>query len=99
MTWLKNNVRLETWITIAIIVAGFVATNAVRSFTIDTLKEHEVVQDIDIKLNSTHRIVKEAEPAFVPRIEFENAVMNINKDVIEIKAGQKEVIRILLAMK
>ena len=91
MTWLKRNVRVDTWLTIAVLIIGFISTGAVRAYKQGELETKTDEQESSITLNTNHRITAEAQPEMVPKAQFDD----LKEDVSDLKDGQKEIVKLL----
>ena len=99
MTWFKRNIRAETWITIIVIVIGFVATNAVKAYKQDELEVNDKKQDVAITLNTNHRIVSEAEPEHATKQELTEAKDAFKIALNDVKETNQKIYEYLLTTK
>ena len=97
-----NRVGIGTVVAITLAVSSLIGGYAIYGkTTVENKKTLEVVVP-SISLNTNHRLdndvhmpFQEKVKVFVPRTEFDV----VKDDIKEIKAGQKEVLRILISMK
>jgi hypothetical protein len=97
--WFQKNVNVGHWIIIFTLIAGFIATNAVRvsanestAQTVQKLEPQVIANDQHRTDENIHMPYAEKVKVFVPRTEFDD----VKDDVKELKQGQQDIYNLLV---
>ncbi len=96
MSWLKTNISIGQWITIIVLVIGFVSSYAVETYKEEDIQKRVETMEPEVRANSTHRSnldthmpYSEKVKSFVPRTEFGV----VQEDIREIKGDIKLILQ------
>ena len=96
MSWLKTNISIGQWITIIVLIMGFVSGYAVEAYKGKSIQKRVEIMEPEVRANSNHRInldthmpYSEKVKAFVSRSEFDV----VQGDIREIKGDIKLILQ------